>query len=75
MAFSEATKMQALARAGSRCECKRANHIHAARCKVALTKARSEFHHKLSKAKGGGDGLSNCEVLCKTCHALVRRPH
>jgi len=68
------TKVRALARAGNRCECKRASHIHAVRCKVALTKARAEFHHKLSKVKGGGDGLSSCEVLRKTCHGLIPRP-
>jgi 5-methylcytosine-specific restriction endonuclease McrA len=76
MAFSEATKTQAIKRAGYRCECKRGSHMHgrSGRCIKALTKGVAEFHHKLAVASGGGDGLSNCEVLCRPCHARVRRP-
>lgn len=74
MAFSEDTKKAALKAAGNRCECRRTSHVHTGRCTKALTKSTAEFHHKLAKASGGGDGLGNCEVLCQKCHALVRRP-
>jgi HNH endonuclease len=74
MAFSEATKIDALKRAGNRCQCVRTSHAHKGRCKTTLTKARAEFHHKTAVASGGRDTLSNCEVLCHTCHAQVRKP-
>lgn len=74
MAFSEETKKAALKSAGNRCECKRLSHTHAGRCKTTLTKASAEFHHKTAVASGGSDALSNCEVLCRTCHVKVRRP-
>jgi 5-methylcytosine-specific restriction endonuclease McrA len=74
MAFSEITKIEALKRAGNRCQCVRPSHMHGGRCKTALTKGSAEFHHKLAVASGGSDTLSNCEVLCRTCHAKVRRP-
>jgi 5-methylcytosine-specific restriction endonuclease McrA len=75
MAFSEETKKAALKRAGNRCECRRIHeHPGSVRCTKQLTKSTAEFHHKLAKASGGGDGLSNCEVLCPKCHAQVRRP-
>lgn len=74
MAFSEATKEQALASAGNRCECVRASHLHSGRCTTTLTKTSAECHHKTAVASGGGDGISNCEVLCHACHALVPKP-
>lgn len=75
MSFSPATKEAAMKRAGRRCECKRSSHGHPyGRCPTKLTKANTEYHHKLAVASGGGDGLSNCEVLCRSCHQRVRRP-
>jgi len=74
MAFSEDTKLKALARAGNRCECRRTSHAHAARCKTTPTKSKAEFHHKTAVGSGGSDAPSNCEVLCHTCHAQVRKP-
>lgn len=75
MAFSEATKKDALKKANNRCECKRLSHTHSGRCKTSLTTASAEFHHKTAVASGGSDAISNCEVLCKKCHSQVRRPH
>jgi 5-methylcytosine-specific restriction endonuclease McrA len=74
MAFSEATKELALASAGNQCECARGSHTHTGRCKTTLTKSAAEFHHKTAVASGGDDTLSNCEVLCTTCHGLIRTP-
>ena len=74
MAFSEETKELALARAGNQCECARGSHIHSGRCTVKLTGTNTEYHHKTAVASGGGDGLSNCEALCNTCHALIPKP-
>ena len=74
MAFSEITKESALSIAGNRCECTRISHTHTDRCKTTLTKSTAEFHHKTAVASGGSDSLSNCEVLCRTCHLLVRTP-
>lgn len=74
MAFSQSTKDQALARSGSRCECTRqhagqAAAHHGGRC--ATTLGRWEAHHKTALSSGGSDALSNCEVLCISCHQLT----
>jgi 5-methylcytosine-specific restriction endonuclease McrA len=74
MAFSESTKELALASAGNQCECARGIHLHGGRCKTTLTKSVAEFHHKTAVASGGSDALSNCEVLCHTCHVLIPKP-
>lgn len=71
MAFSEDTKRAALARSGGRCECSRTEHRHYSRCSSPVTMATAEFHHVTAQAVGGGDGLSNCEVLCHDCHAAT----
>lgn len=72
MAFSEATKEAALARANHRCECERVNHTgHVGRC----TKSATECHHKTAVGSGGDDTLSNCEAICKDCHGLIPTPH
>jgi len=69
MAFSQLVKDQALARAGGRCECTRLRHGHIGRC---LKRGPFHFHHKTALAVGGYDGLSNCEVLCVSCHKLTQ---
>lgn len=75
MAFSEETVREAWKRAGSKCECKRLIHNHLYnRCNKELVlenrgretgKGAWEAHHRNST---GGDSLSNCEILCWTCH-------
>ena len=73
-AFSEAiesgaTKDQAFARSGGRCECTRSSHTnHTGRCPTTIRRHTAEYHHRVSESAGGGDGLSNCEALCVTCH-------
>lgn len=68
MAFAEEVKAKAFARSGGRCECIRLSHGHQGRCAVALTSTEAEYHHVHADARGGSDGLANCEVLCKPCH-------
>ncbi len=75
MAFSTKTKEEALAKAGGRCECTRISHTHVGRCSVRLTPSNTEYHHKTAVASGGSDALSNCEVLCVSCHALIPKPY
>lgn len=68
MAFSEATKDAAFKRSGGRCECTRQQHSHSGRCRTTVTRPGAEYHHITAQSVGGSDGLSNCEVLCRTCH-------
>jgi 5-methylcytosine-specific restriction endonuclease McrA len=74
MAFSTTVKQQAYNRSGGRCECRRKDHQHAfGRClKYFLSVRSAEFHHKHASSLGGGDGMSNCEVLCPACHQLTK---
>ena len=73
MSFSDSIKAQALQRSGGRCECDRQQCNHprqyvGGRCTRRVTQATAEFHHLHAQAAGGGDTLSNCQVLCKECH-------
>jgi 5-methylcytosine-specific restriction endonuclease McrA len=69
MAFSESVVDQAWANANGKCE----------RCGRQLLKssrgAESEFgweaHHK-TRTILGDDNLSNCEILCQSCHKKTR---
>ena len=80
MAFSEDTIIQAWVRCGGRCECRRSNHDHASeRCPKRLEIANrgragdgAWEAHTVNAA--GGDGLSNCEILCWSCLRQARRP-
>jgi 5-methylcytosine-specific restriction endonuclease McrA len=74
MAFSDSTKALAMVRANNQCECDRFSHTHTGRCTTKLTSTNTEYHHKTAVASHGSDMLSNCEVLCKTCHALIPTP-
>jgi 5-methylcytosine-specific restriction endonuclease McrA len=73
MAFSESVVKQAWDRSGGKCECKRAAHGHTGRCNHTLlwssqgkdTDFGWEAHHINAN---GPDTLSNCEILCQTCH-------
>ncbi len=74
MAFSEQTVEQAWKSAGAKCECRRKYHDHSyGRCGKELARSNRgregrgawEAHHISSS---GGDGLSNCEILCWDCH-------
>jgi hypothetical protein len=74
MAFSDDVIKQAWNRSGGRCECQRTAHDHSVfRCPRKLTWANRgregegawEAHHV---SVAGGDGLSNCQILCWTCH-------
>ncbi len=74
MAFPEDTINLAWQRSGGRCECKRNTHDHNGyRCTRILMRANRgrdgtgawEAHHISTT---GGDVLSNCEILCWSCH-------
>ena len=78
MAFSDAVVRAAWQRAGGRCECGRSSCGHGPwRCgKVLNWYSRGndyvsggwEAHHKIAVSSGGSDTLSNCEILCISCH-------
>jgi len=77
MAFPECVKDDAYKRSGGQCECARqhtgatdAPH-HGGRCPTKVTRHGAEYHHLVSEEAGGSDTLSNCQVLCVTCHRLV----
>lgn len=79
MAFSDLTIRQAWQRSGGRCECERSSHGHGytGRCTQRLmfnlrgndySPYGWEAHHKTAVSSGGSDALSNCEILCMSCH-------
>jgi hypothetical protein len=75
MPFPESVVEYAWSRSRGRCECRRVSHGHDnVRCnKILMWRNRGlegigawEAHHK---SISGGDGLSNCEILCWDCHS------
>lgn len=68
MPFSEGTKDVAFYKANARCQCRRVAHGHRIPCGKLLTRSTARFHHITAQGVGGGDGPSNCEVLCVPCH-------
>jgi len=77
MPFPEDVVQQAWLRAGSRCECGRANHPHGRRrCNktlVEINKGREgEGNWETHRRSAGGSGtLNNCEILCWECHQAI----
>ncbi len=76
MAFSESIKDAAYKRSGGRCECTRKHpgvSSHSGQCTTKFSRNGSwHAHHKTAVASGGADTLSNCEVLCLSCHKLTQ---
>jgi 5-methylcytosine-specific restriction endonuclease McrA len=69
MPFSDKTKDEAFRRSGGRCECRRKLHKHLfGRCTSLLSRHGAQFNHVHAQSQGGPDSLSNCEVLCRSCH-------
>lgn len=68
MAFPDSVKDAAFRRSMGKCECIRTTHAHRGRCSALLTRTTAEFHHITAQSVQGHDGLSNCEVLCSSCH-------
>jgi hypothetical protein len=75
MAFSDEVVRKAWRRADGKCECRRKSHgHHYIRCNKKLSRGNRgregwgkwEAHHISSS---GGNGLSNCEILCWDCHS------
>ena len=76
MGFTAETIKKAFARSGGRCECRRKHKWHEShRCDVILSERNRgkkwEAHHRHSVKSGGGDGLANCEILCRRCHDKI----
>jgi len=63
MTFSEEVVRIAFRRAGGRCES----------CRTLLQGSRRGIqwhaHHKHSVSAGGISSLSNCKILCRSCHS------
>ena len=77
MGFTPDVVETAFQRARKSCECNRSTHNHSGtRCnKTLIWEQRGredthawEAHHRVSQQVGGGDTLSNCEILCWNCH-------
>lgn len=76
MAFSISVVDAAWRRSGGRCECRRTTHGHSVphgAVLVAVNRGRDgigawETNHRTRVESGGDDSLSNCEILCWTCH-------
>ena len=74
--FSEEIVRKAWNLASGRCECTRSSHRHLGKCNRFLVwenRGREgvgawEANHKNRVESGGGDELSNCEILCWQCH-------
>lgn len=74
--FSEETVRKAWDLAGGKCQCTRESHNHFGRCNKSLVwenRGREgigawEANHINRQESGGGDELSNCEILCWSCH-------
>lgn len=66
--FTKDTKRQAFARSRGICECHRVPSLNRAHgCGVALRSGHINFEHIEQDALGGGNDLSNCATLCRTC--------
>jgi hypothetical protein len=73
MVFSDSVVKDAWNRSNGRCECTRQSCRHTGRCnktfrwesRGAETELGWEAHHVNAN---GSDTLSNCEILCQTCH-------
>ncbi|GAH97763.1 unnamed protein product [marine sediment metagenome] len=73
MGFADDVIESAWLRAGGQCKCTRIGHRHKGQCNQQLFKAARgkdtplgwEAHHVTA---GGPDTLSNCEILCQSCH-------
>lgn len=61
--FTKRTKLLAFQRSNGHCF----------GCGVRLSTGNIEYHHDKECAFGGGIGLDNCIVLCKSCHAGITR--
>jgi len=78
MAFSDETVQRAWREAGGQCKCRRVTHGH----KYGVCNKTLVFGNRGREGRGaweahhvnasGGDGLSNCEILCWECHTGTR---
>jgi len=70
--FPSAVKRDAYKRSGGICECHRVRHLPTYRtgCKRPLSPGNTFYEHIDQDALGGGNDLSNCDVLTKTCWTL-----
>lgn len=77
MVFPGSVVLEAWRRSGGQCERNRTSHGHIWRCPTKLSWAARgsegtgawEAHHINSN---GLDTISNCEILCQSCHKATR---
>ena len=58
--FSKEVQRQAYARANGSCEA----------CSAQLSAGNTQYDHRIPWATSRDSSLSNCQVLCKTCHSI-----
>lgn len=66
MAFLESVVKQAWDKCGGKCESCRKELLWASRGSESMYGW--EAHHKSATILGGADSLSNCKILCQSCH-------
>ena len=73
--FSKETQRQALARSRKRCESALVPSLEDIGCNRPLRIGDFNYDHIQADANDGGNDLSNCAVLCRTCHSIKTREH
>jgi 5-methylcytosine-specific restriction endonuclease McrA len=63
MEFSAPTKRKAFERAGGKCQ----------DCARELRDGEPQYHHVLEARLGGDNALSNCRLLCVSCHKATTK--
>jgi 5-methylcytosine-specific restriction enzyme A len=58
--FSKEVQRQSYARANGSCEA----------CSAQLSAGNIQYDHRIPWATGRDSSLSNCQILCKTCHSF-----
>ncbi len=73
--FPKSVQRDALARSGRRCESSLVPSLEDIGCNRMLRIGDFNYDHIQANANNGGNDLSNCAVLCRTCHAIKTREH
>lgn len=68
--FADFTVQQAFARAEGKCE--RCGYPLSAQNRGAENPNGWEAHHIISLTSNGSDALSNCKILCVSCHKKTK---
>lgn len=73
--FPKSVQREALARSGRRCESALVPSIEDIGCNRPLRIGDFNYDHIQADANNGDNDLSNCAVLCRTCHSIKTREH